>query len=70
MIKNIVHIQRSKIAVKYTQKEIESYYTIMSELVSKILINYTVKEAALYDDKIKIQLNNPIKNSLNDNQGL
>ncbi len=63
-------IQRSKITVKYTEKDIESYYTKMLELDPEMLINYAVKEITLYDDKIKIKLNNPIKNSPDDNQGL
>ncbi len=62
-------IQRSKITVKYTEKDIESYYTKMLELEPEMLINYAVKEITLYDDKIKIKLNNPIKNSPDDNQG-
>ncbi len=62
-------IQRSKITVKYTEKDIESYYTKMLELDPEMLINYAVKEITLYDDKIKIKLNNPIKNSPDDNQG-
>ncbi len=62
-------IQRSKITIKYTENDIESYYTKILELEPEMLINYAVKEITLYDDKIKIQLNNPIKNSPDDNQG-
>ena len=36
-------IQRSKITVKYTEKDIESYYTKMLELDPEMLINYAVK---------------------------
>ena len=62
-------IQRSKITIKYTEKDIESYYIKMLELEPEMLINYAVKEITLYDDKIIIQLNNPIKNSPDNNQG-
>ena len=62
-------IQRSKITIKYTEKDIESYYIKMLELEPEMLINYAVKEITLYDDKIIIQLNNPIKNSPGNNQG-
>ena len=62
-------IERSKITVKYTADDIRNYYKNMLEANPELIINYAVKEVILYDDKIEIKLNNPLRNSPDDSRG-
>ena len=61
-------IEKSKNSIKLTEKEIREYYVNALQLEPKILINYIVKEVKLFDDKVEIIFNSPIKKSP-DSQG-
>ena len=61
-----IAIEKSKTAVQLTKKQIREFYTQALSLEPKLLINYLVKEIILYDDKIEIQFNAPIKVSPDD----
>ena len=59
-------IEKSKTAVQLTEKQIREFYSQALALEPKLLINYLVKQVALYDDKIEIQFNAPINISPDD----
>lgn len=63
-------IEKSKTAVQLTETQIKEFYTQALALEPKLLINYLVKQITLYDDRIIIEYNSPIKQSPdNDNRG-
>ena len=62
-------IERSKMSVKLSAKDIREYYEQALALEPKMLINFLVKEIVLYNDRIEVFLNNPIKISPDDSQG-
>ena len=59
-------IEKSKTAVRLTEKQIREFYSKALALEPKLLINYLVKQVTLYDDKIEIQFNAPINISPDD----
>ena len=59
-------IEKSKTTVQLTEKQIRAFYEQALSLEPKLLINYLVKQITLYDDKIEIQFNAPIKVSPDD----
>ncbi len=59
-------IERSKTAVKLTESDIRQYYEQALRLEMPMLINFLVKEIVLYNDKIEIYFNSPIKTSPDD----
>lgn len=56
-----IAVEKSKTAVQITEKQIREFYSQALALEPKLLINYLVKQITLYDDKIEIQFNAPIK---------
>ena len=54
-------IEKAKTAIKVPESIIRAYYQQALELEPQMLINYLVKEIILYDDKIQICFNSPIK---------
>lgn len=62
-------IQKSKNSFKIAKEDIEEYYLQALKLEPKLLIDYLIKEIRLYDDKIEITFNSPIKISSDNNQG-
>lgn len=61
-----IAVEKSKTAVQLTEKQIREFYSQALALEPKLLINYLVKQITLYDDKIEIQFNAPIKVSPDD----
>lgn len=59
-------IEKSKTTVQLTEKQIREFYMQALSLEPKLLINYLIKQITLYDDKIEIQFNAPIKVSPDD----
>ncbi len=59
-------LERSKTAVKYTEKEIRAFYEQALNLEPQMLINYVVKEILVYDDRIYVIYNSPITLSPDD----
>lgn len=59
-------IEKSKTAIRLSKKQIREFYSQALALEPKLLINYLVKQVTLYDDKIEIQFNAPIKVSPDD----
>ena len=59
-------IERSKTAVKLNESDIRQYYEQALRLEMPMLINFLVKGIVLYNDKIEIYFNTPIKTSPDD----
>ena len=63
-------IEQSKTDIRLTESQIREFYSQALALEPKLLINYLVKQITLYNDRIVIQFNSPIKQSPdNDNRG-
>lgn len=62
-------IERSKTAVKLSESDMREFYAQALELEPQMLINYLIKEIVLFDDKIEIHYNSPIKISPDDSLG-
>lgn len=56
-------IEKSKLAVQLPEAIIRKFYTKALEMEPRLLIDCPVKEILLYDDKIEIYFNSPIKPS-------
>lgn len=54
-------IEKSRTAVKVPESIMREYYRQALELEPQMLINYLIKEIKLYDDKVEIYFNSPIK---------
>ncbi len=57
----LIAVEQAKEEVIITEKEIRQYYTEALKLEPQMLINYLIKEIVLYDDRIDIFYNSPIK---------
>ena len=60
-IEKLIVIEQSKEAVIITEKEIREYFKEALRLEPQMLVNYLIKEIILYDDRIEIYYNSPIK---------
>lgn len=58
-------IEKSKNNFKLNKQEIKEYYIEALKLEPKLLIDYLIKEMRVFDDKIEITFNTPIKRSPN-----
>ncbi len=56
-------IEQSKSNRKLTREEISNYYLDALKLSSKLLIDYLINKIIVYDDKIEIIFNTPLKTS-------
>ena len=61
-------IEKSKSTTKISEEDIRKFYRVALEQKPLELINYLIKEIKLYNDKVEIKFNSPIKSSDN-NQG-
>lgn len=61
-------IERSKTVIKLTERDIREYYEQALKLEPQMLINYLIKEIVLFNDKIEIHYNSPIKVSPDDDE--
>ena len=62
-------IERNKIAIKMSESDIREFYESAIVLAPQTLINYLVKEVILYDDKVIVKFNNPLRTSPDNSQG-
>lgn len=65
LLERQILIERSKQAVQFKESDIREFYEQMLH-EPKTLITYLIKQVTLYDDKIKIQFNSPIRISPDD----
>ena len=52
-----------------SEKDIREFYENAVDLIPQTLINYLVKEVILYDDKVIVKFNSPLRTSPDDSQG-
>ena len=62
-------IEKSKLAVQLPESTVHKFYTDALKAEPKLLIDCLIKEIILYDDKIEIYFNSPIKISPDESQG-
>ncbi len=60
-LEKAIAIQKAKTADRFTEEEMRAYYEQALSLEPQMLINALVKQITLYDDKIIIQYNSPVK---------
>lgn len=60
-LEKAIAIQKAKTADRFTKEEMRAYYEQALSLEPQMLINTLVKQITLYDDKIIIQYNSPVK---------
>ncbi|MCI8728677.1 MAG: hypothetical protein HFK07_02560 [Clostridia bacterium] len=65
-LKRQILIERSKQVVQLQENDIREFYEQALKLEPKMLINYLIKQINLFDDKIQIQFNSPIRISPDD----
>lgn len=66
--KNIV-IERSKIDTKLKKEPLQKYYSEAIKRNAKEIVGLLINQIRVYNDKIEIKLNTPLKKSPGDNQG-
>ena len=62
-------IEKSKLAVQLPESTVRKFYADALKAEPKLLIDCLVKEIVLYDDKIEIYFNSPIKLSPDESRG-
>lgn len=62
-------IEKSKNVFKVSKQAIKEFYIEALKLEPKLLIDYAIKEIRVYEDKLEIIFNSPIKRSPDNNQG-
>ena len=62
-------IEKSKTATKIPESLIREYYEEVLKLEAAMIVNLFIKEIVLYNDKIEIHINSPLKNGPDDGQG-
>lgn len=60
-LEKAIAIQKAKTADRFTEEKMRAYYEQALSLEPQMLINTLVKQITLYDDKIIIQYNSPVK---------
>ncbi len=69
-LERLITIERSKTAMRITEKQVRDFYKQLLKSEPLLLINYYVKEIILFDDEVKIIYNSPLTtNSPDDSQG-
>lgn len=61
-------IEKSKTILKLSKEDIKEYYIQALQLEPKLLIDYLIQEIKVFEDKIEITFNSPIKTSSDKNQ--
>lgn len=62
-------IEKNKLALQLSEDTVRKFYTDALKAEPKLLIDCLIKEIILYDDKIEIYFNSPIKISLDESRG-
>ena len=64
-----IMIEKNQNSITLTRQELREYYLEALILELKLLIDYLVKQIKVFENKIEITFNSPIKTSPDDNQG-
>lgn len=59
-LERLITIERSKTAMRVTEKQIRDFYKQLLKTEPLLITNYYVKEIVLFDDEIKIIYNSPL----------
>ena len=62
-------IEKSRTILKLSKEDIKEYYIQALQLEHKLLIDYLIQEIKVFEDKIEITFNSPIKTSPDKKQG-
>lgn len=62
-------IEKSKTAIKVPESIIREYYEEVLNLEATMIVSLFIKEIVLYNDRIEIYFNSPIKNGSDESQG-
>lgn len=62
-------IEKSKTAVKVPESFIREYYEEALRLEATMIVNLLVKEVVLYNDRIEVHFNTPLRNCPDESQG-
>lgn len=65
----MILIEKSKTAVKVSEQDIREFYEQALREEPKMLINCLIKEIVLFDDRMEIYFNSPIKKSPDESRG-
>ena len=68
-LERLILIEKSKTAVKVSEQDIREFYEQALREEPKMLINYLIKEIVLFDDRMEIYFNSPIKKSPDESRG-
>lgn len=68
-LERLILIEKSKTAVKVSEQDIREFYEQALREEPKILINCLIKEIVLFDDRMEIYFNSPIKKSPDESRG-
>lgn len=68
-LERLILIEKSKTAVKVSEQDIREFYEQALREEPKMLINCLIKEIVLFDDRMEIYFNSPIRTSPDENRG-
>lgn len=60
-LEKAIAVEQTKTTMKYSENELRAFYEEALKLESQLLINVLIKQITLYDDKMIIIYNSPIK---------
>ena len=69
-LERLIIIERSKMQVKVSEKEIRTYYEAALLQEPQMLINFLIREIIVFDDEIHIHFNSPLQTGPDASQGL
>ena len=69
-LERLIIIERSKMQVKVSEKEIRAYYESALLQEPQMLINFIIREITVFDDEIHIYFNSPLQTGPDASQGL
>ena len=69
-LERLIIIERSKMQVKVTEKEIRAYYESALMKEPQMLINFLIREIIVFDNEIHIYFNSPLQTGPDASQGL
>ena len=69
-LERLIIIERSKMQVKVSEKEIRAYYESALLQEPQMLVNFLIREIIVFDDEIHIYFNSPLQTGPDASQGL
>lgn len=69
-LERLIIIERSRMQVKVSEKEIRAYYESALLQEPQMLINFLIREIIVFDNEIHIYFNSPLQTGPDANRGL